>query len=198
MKRVAFIMGAFGILAAGVAAAVVVLAGGASAAPPSAPPTISAGIPVLRASLSAADQATLSGIGATGAITQVGSIGGTAFYAVGGGDGGHCYAFGSTARGGLSGGCMPAGAQVPAVIDMSTVVMNPVDGTWKLDTLQGIAADGVAQVGFLDGSGVLHTTPVVGNVYRLAGRGFVGGAFSQLVGLDGNGDRVFGETLGTP
>jgi hypothetical protein len=197
MKRAKFIAGGCAALVAVIAAAVVALAGGASGATPPAPPSVSSGTPALRTSLSAADQATLARIGATGAITQVGSIGGTAFYAIEGTDGGHCYAFGSATRGGLSGGCMPADAQVPAVIDMSGVVMNPTDGSWKLDTLQGIAADGIAEVGFVDASGVLHTTAVVGNVYRLAGQAFTGGSSSLFVGMDGNGNRVFTVGLGT-
>lgn len=138
----------------------------------------------------------LAQIGATGAISLVGSIGDTAFYSIAGSDQGHCYAFGSVSSGGLSGGCMPAGAEVPAVIDMSSLVMNPADGSWKLDTLQGIAADGIASVGFVDASGYLHTAPVTGNVYRLGGQALTGGPASELVGLDSSGNRVFTARLG--
>ena len=138
----------------------------------------------------------LAQIGATGAISLVGSVGDTAFYSIAGSDQGHCYAFGSVSSGGLSGGCMPAGAEVPAVIDMSSLVMNPADGSWKLDTLQGIAADGIASVGFVDASGYLHTAPVTGNVYRLGGQALTGGPASELVGLDSRGNRVFTARLG--
>lgn len=198
MKRLTFVAGSSAALIAAVTLGVVMLAGGASGATPPAPPVISSGVGVARASLNASDQAALGRIGATGAITRVGSLAGTAFYSIIGSDGGHCYAFGSEAAGGLTGGCMSADATVPAVLDMSTVVMNPADGSWKLDALQGIAADRIAAVGFVDAAGVLHTTPVSGNVYRLAGQSFAGGPSSQLVGLDANGKRVFTEGLGTP
>jgi hypothetical protein len=199
MKRnLTFIAGGSAALIAAVTFGVVMLAGGASGATPPAPPAISSGVGIARASFNAADQATLGRIGATGAITRIGSLAGTAFYSIIGSDGGHCYAFGSEAAGGLSGGCIPADATVPSVLDMSTVVMNPADGSWKLDALQGIAADGIATVGFVDGAGVLHTTPVIGNVYRLAGQTLAGGPSSQLIGLDANGKHVFTEGLGTP
>lgn len=198
MKRVMFIAGGSAALVAAVTVAVVMLAGGASGATPPTPPPISSGEPVARASLNAADHAALGRIGATGAITKIGALGGTAFYSIVGGDGGHCYAFGSDVSGGLSGGCMPADAAVPAVVDMSGIVMNPADGSWTLSNLQGIAADGIAAVGFVDASGVLHTTAVVGNVYHLEGQSFAGGPSSELVGIDASGKRIFTESLGTP
>lgn len=198
MKRITFIAGGSAALIAAAISAVVMLASGASGATPPPPPVVSSGVSVARTAFGTADQAILSRIGATGAITKVGSLGGTAFYSIAGSDGGHCYAVGSDTVGGLSGGCMPAQASVPAVVDLSNIVMNPADGSWKLDTLEGIAADGIAQVGFADASGALHTTPVVGNVYRLAWQALSGGPSSQIVGLDANGNRVFTEALGTP
>lgn len=197
-RKLTFIAGGSAALIVGIIVAVVTLAGGASGATPPAPPVISSGVGVARTAFSNADQAMLARIGATGAITKVGSVGGTAFYSIAGGGGSSCFAFGSDTQGGLSGGCMAAGATIPAVLDMSGIVMNPTDGSWKLDALQGIAADGIADVGFVDGTGVVHTTPVLGNVYRLADQSFTGGPGSELVGLDGNGKRVFSEALGAP
>ena len=92
---------------------------------------------------------------------------------------------------------MRPGVEVPAVIDMSSVAINPTDGSWKLETLQGIAADGIAAVGFVDASGDLHTTPVTDNVYRLDGQALSGGPSSELVGLDSKGNRVFTARLGS-
>jgi hypothetical protein len=195
-RKLTFIAGGSAALVVGITMAVVTLAGGASGATPPAPPVISSGVGVARTAFSNADQAMLARIGATGAITKVGSVGGTAFYSIAGG--GSCFAFGSETHGGLSGGCMAAGATIPAVLDMSGIVMNPADGSWKLETLQGIAADDIASIGFVDGNGVVHTTPVVANVYRLSGQSLVGGPASELVGLDANGKRVFSEALGTP
>src|SRR5579884_1378132 len=178
MKRSTFIAGGSAALIAAVSAAVVILAGGASGATPPPPPAISSGTSVARSAFAAADQATLSRIGATGAITKIGSLGGNAFYSIVASDGGHCYAVGSETAGGLSGGCIPASATVPAVVDMSSIVMNPADGSWKLDTLEGIAADGISKVGFVDANGTLHTTPVIGNVYRVGGQALAGGPSS--------------------
>ena len=197
MKRVTFIAGGGATIAVGIAAAVIFSSGGAVGATPPPPPAIGSGTPTARSAFSEADQAMLAQIGATGSISLVGSVGDTAFYSIAGGDQGHCYAFGSTSSGGLSGGCMPAGAEVSAVIDMSSVVMDPTDGSWKLDTLQGIAADGIASVGFVDASGKLHTTPVTGNVYRLDGQALTGGPSSELVGLDSNGNHVFTAGIGS-
>lgn len=197
MKRLTSIAGCSAALLVGITVAVVIVAGGASGATPPAPSVISSGVGVARTAFSNADQATLARIGATGAITKVGAHDGIAFYSIGGG-GGRCFAFGWEAQGGLSGGCLAAGATTPAVLDMSSIVMNPANGVWLLDTLQGIAADGIADVGFVDANGVVHTAPVVSNVYRLAGQSFAGGPASELVGLDASGKRVFTEGLGTP
>jgi hypothetical protein len=197
MKRVTIIAGGGSTIAVGIAAAVVFWSGGAVGATPPPPPAISSGTPTARSAFSSADQAMLAQIGATGAISLVGSVDGTAFYSISGSDQGHCYAFGSASIGGLSGGCMPSDAKVPAVVDMSTVAMNPTDGSWKLNTLQGIATDGIASVGFVDASGDLHTTPVTGNVYRLDGQALTGGPSSELIGLDSNGNRVFTAPLGS-
>lgn len=197
MKRGTFIAGGGATVAVGIAAAVVLWSGGAVGATPPPAPAIGSGTPTARSAFSDADQAMLTQIGATGSISLVGSVGDTAFYSIAGSDQGHCYAFGSASSGGLSGGCMPPDAEVPAVIDMSSVVMNPTDGSWKLDTLQGIATDGIASVGFVDASGDLHTTPVTGNVYRLDGQALTGGPSSELVGVDSSGNRVFTARLGS-
>jgi hypothetical protein len=85
---------------------------------------------------------------------------------------------------------------VAAVVDMSGLVMNPADDSWNLETLQGIAADGITEVGFVDANGTTHAASVVGNLYRLTGP-FPGAASSQLVGFDATGKQVFTEGLGT-
>jgi hypothetical protein len=198
MKKVTFIAsgGAAIAVAIGIVAAAVTWGGSAASATTSPPPTISSGTPVPQSAFSASDQAMLTRIGATGAITLVGSVGDTAFYSIAGNDGGNCYVSGSASSGGLSGGCMNAGVAVPRVIDQSISEVSPTDGSWKLDTLQGIAADGIAAVGFVDANGDLHTTPVKSNVYRLAGQALTGGPSSELVGLDGRGNRVYTEPFG--
>lgn len=195
MKRVTFIASGAATIAAGIIAAAVLWSGSAVSAT-SPPPTISSGTAVARSGFNQSDQSMLARIGATGAISLVGSVGDSAYYSIAGVDGGHCYASGSVSSGGLSGGCMPASVDVPAVVDMSGVVMSPTDGTWKLETLEGIAADDIAAVGFVDASGALHATPVKGNVYRLAGQAFTGGSSSELVGLDSSGNRVFESSYG--
>ena len=196
MRGMTFIVGGGATIAGGIAAAAVLWSGSAASATPAPTPTISSGTPVAQSAFSEADQAMLARIGASGAISLVGSVGDTAFYSISGANQGHCYVFGSASSGGLSGGCMRADVNVPPVIDSSRSVVDPTDGSWKIDTLQGIAADEIAAVGFVDANGDLHTTPVVGNVYRLAGQAFTGGPSSGLVGLDSSGSRVFTASYG--
>ena len=182
---------AVAVLAAA-AGALVAVAGG-SGKP--APPTFSAGTPVARTAFSHADQAFLTRIGASGQITRLGSKDGATFYVIASPDSGSCFASG-TSVGGLSGGCLDPGMPAPRVVDLSTTVVNPADGTWQLRSLQGIAADGILKVGFVDAAGMLHTTRVVGNVYRLSGQSWQGGSASGLRAFDAHGDLVFSESVG--
>ncbi|MBX6370548.1 MAG: hypothetical protein IRZ04_21470, partial [Rhodospirillales bacterium] len=99
MKKVAYAGGSAVLLAA--IAAFVLLTTGANGATPPVPPAISSGTHVPWNALGTSDQAMLTRLGATGQITEVGSVDGTSFYAVDGSDGGHCYAFGRSG-GGLS------------------------------------------------------------------------------------------------
>jgi hypothetical protein len=192
MKSNRIHLAAAGAVVAVVATAVAAVAGGSSK---SAPPPFSAGTAVARTAFSHADQAFLARIGATGQITRLGLKDGVAFYAVASSDAGRCFATGMIS-GGLSGGCLDAGKSVPEVVDMSAVVMNPADASWRLQTLQGVAADGITKVGFVDATGTLHTTPVTGNVYRLSGQSWQGGSASELQAFDARGNLVFSERVG--
>jgi hypothetical protein len=176
-------------LAAGAAAAIA----GRSTPPPAA--NFGTGTAVARSSLPAMDRAMLTHIGATGAIVRIGSHSGASFYEIASADGGRCFAFGRLAEG-LSGGCLDPAQPTPPVIDMSTISMDPSSGNWSMRTLQGIAADGIAKVQFVDGSGTVHTARVGGNVYRVDGAAWPGGPTSGLRAFDAGGNRVFSESVG--
>jgi hypothetical protein len=178
-------------LIAAVAGTIAAVAGGSSKP---APPAFGAGTPVARTAFGHADQAFLTRIGATGQIARLGSKDGATFYVIQSGNG-RCFASGTTA-GGLSGGCLDANMPVPRVVDLSAIVMNPADSTWQLQSLQGVAADGIAKVGFVDAAGTLHTTRVAGNVYRLSGQSWQGGSASELRAFDARGNLVFSESVG--
>lgn len=169
------------------------LALGGSSTPP--PPTISAGVPVSRDSLEPNDQAMLVRIGATGAITRLGASNGTAFYEIAAAGGGACFAVGPEA-GGISGGCLGGSGRLEQpLIDMSVIAMNPADGTFRFRTIQGIAADGVRSVGVVAADGAVHTTPVVGNVYRMSDDAVPAGPIIALLALDSTGSTIFTKPL---
>jgi hypothetical protein len=195
MKRNRFLLvAAIGATTAAVAGATVAVAGG-SGAPP-ARPTVGAGTPVARDSLGPNDQAMLARIGATGPVTRIGALNGTAFYEIRGGDGGECFAFGSETEGGLSGGCLGGSGQLTQpIIDMSIIALNPADGTFHFRTIQGIAADGVSAVGVLGADGTVHKTPVVDNVYRMADAAVPTGPITAFVALDASGATIFTRPL---
>jgi hypothetical protein len=190
LKRI-YLASAVALLAA--AAGTIAAVAGGTGKP--APPTFSPGVPVARGAFSHADQAFLARIGATGQITRLGSRDGVAFYSVTSSDNGRCFATG-TITGGLSGGCLDASKPVPQVVDLSALVMNPADASWRLETLQGVAAEGIAKVGFVDAAGALHATRVTGNVYRLSGQSWQGGSASELRAFDARGNLVFSESVG--
>ena len=185
-------LAAAGAVVAVAVSTVAAVAGGSSKSPP---PSFSAGTPVARTAFSHADQGFLARIGATGQIARVGSKDGVAFYVIESPGNGRCFASGPTA-GGLSGGCLDPSMPVPRVVDLSAIVMNPADSTWQLQSLQGVAADGIAKVGFVDAAGTLHTTRVAGNVYRLGGQSWQGGSASELQAFDASGNLVFRESVG--
>jgi S-formylglutathione hydrolase FrmB len=80
--------------------------------------------------------------------------------------------------------------------------MDPANGNWRLARIEGIATDGISAVGVVDAEGALHTTPVVGNVYKMASSDFPasspcpGFEARAIVALDANGSVVFTKSLG--
>jgi hypothetical protein len=75
------------------------------------------------------------------------------------------------------------------VADLSTFHGQVGDPNLYLLSLTGVAADGVAKVGFLDGNGERYTTPVVNNVY--ADRDPPQVPVSALIALDHDGREVW-------
>lgn len=195
MRRNQFLLVAVMGAAMAISGAAVAFAGGSAAPPVRA--TVSSGTPVARDSLSPNDQDMLARIGATGPITRLGALSGTTFYEIRAGDGGECFAFGLEAQGGgLSGGCLGGSGQLTdPVVDMSIVAMNPADGTFQFRTVQGIAADGVSAVGVIDAGGIVHATPVVGNIYRMADGAVPMGPIMAFVALDASGSTIYTKPL---
>lgn len=194
MKRRRFLLVATAAGTMAVAAATMALAGGSGAL--TDPPTVSGGVPVGPESLGPSDQAMLARIGATGPIKKLGALNGTAFYEIQAGDGGACFAFGSEANGGLSGGCLGGSGQLTQpIIDMSIIAMNPADRTFQFRTIQGIAADGVSAIGVLTPDGAVHATPVVSNVYRMADGAVPTAPITAFVALDAKGATIFTKPL---
>jgi hypothetical protein len=167
-------------------------------------PSISSGTPVERGSFSAQDQWLLGNIGETGTITKIGMREGVSFYEGTNEDGGPCFMSGSDPDGGgLSGGCSTGASQLEQpLVDMSGICMDPASGDWRLARIEGIATDGVGAVGVLDVEGALHTTAVVGNVYKMASSEIPAGSrcpgfrAQAIVALDENGSVVFTKSLG--
>ena len=203
-KRILFLLAGVGVALAAGAGAGTALTTFAGASAGTTGPTISSGIPVERGSFSAQDQWLLGNIGETGAITKIGVREGVSFYEGTNGDGGPCFMSGSDPDGGgLSGGCSRDSAPLEQpLVDMSGICMDPASGDWRLARIEGIAADGGSAVGVLDAEGALHTTPVVGNVYKMAsgeiptGSRCPGFQAQAIVALDENGSVVFTKSLG--
>jgi hypothetical protein len=97
---------------------------------------------------------------------------------------------------GLSGGCFRGSARLEQpLVDMSGIGMNPADGSFRLARVEGIAADGVAAVGVIDAEGILHTTPVIDNVYRMSPDELPSDQPRAIVALDASGAQVFVKSL---
>ena len=194
------IAGVFACALLGAAGSAVALAETSGA--PSVSYAISSGVPVDRASFSAQDLWLLSTIGESGAITKVGERGGISFYEGTDSGGAACFLTGSDPDGGgLSGGCLEGSELDQPLVDMSSVCMDPASGDWRLGRVEGIAADGVSAVGVVDSDGTLYTTPVVGNLYRMAtedmppGRPCPGFQARAIVALDQNGSEIYSKPL---
>jgi hypothetical protein len=203
MKRTRFLLVGVGVALAAAAGATLTAFAGTSTNT-TASLTISSGVPVERSSFSAQDQWLLGIIGETGAIAKIGVREGVSFYEGTNEDGGQCFMTRSGSDGGgLSGGCSKGAAQLgQPLVDMSSICMDPANGDWRLARIEGIAADGISAVGVVDTKGALHTTPVVGNVYKMASSdvptssrcpGFEARA---IVALDDNGSEVFTKSFG--
>ncbi|MGD0274290.1 MAG: hypothetical protein ABSB96_11250 [Gaiellaceae bacterium] len=203
MKRTRFLLVGVGV-ALTVAAGATITAFAGTSTETTAGLMISSGVPVERSSFSAQDQWLLGNIGETGAITKIGVREGVSFYEGTNEDGGQCFMTGSGRDGGgLSGGCLKGAAQLEQpLVDMSGVCVDPASGDWRLARIEGIAADGISAVGVVDAEDALHTTPVVGNVYRMASSDIPTGSrcpgfeAQAIVALDEKGSVVFTKSLG--
>jgi hypothetical protein len=80
------------------------------------------------------------------------------------------------------------------IVDFSAYWKTLADPQLHVRWLAGFAADGVAQVGLVDGSGQLTTTPVIGNVY--ASRDVPNTPITAIVALDSSGRTVWQRQLG--
>jgi hypothetical protein len=164
--------------------------------------TISSGTALDRSSFSAQDRWFLDEIGETGAMAKIGERDGTTFYEGTREDGGKCFFTGSGfGGGGLSGGCLISAQLEQPLVDMSGVCVDPATGRGRLGKIEGIAADGIVSVAVVDEEGVLHKTPVVGNIYKMPAADIpndlpcAGFKSRAIVALEGNGSQVFTEAI---
>lgn len=191
MKLMKLIIPLVAVIAVAAASAVALASGGEQTDNDLA---ISSGVSVPRGAFSDQDRELLEASGATGAITKIGVRNNVAFYAIDAADGGRCYGFASEARGPVrlgSLGCSDSSQLEQPLVDMSTIAMDPATGIWSLRDVQGVAADGVSLVGFVNSRGQLYTTHVVHNTYRMAAGELPTGQPVELVALDSSGNRIF-------
>jgi hypothetical protein len=133
--------------------------------------TLNAGRPVGTQLLSEQDRQFLDVSGATEQIYLIGRSGERSYFRIVGSGGGPCYGVGSGSNsvGFVSIGCLHSDEAMPtALVDMSGVVMDPLDGSVRLERVEGIASDQAQEVGLERPDGSRVVLPIADNVYRFA------------------------------
>jgi hypothetical protein len=132
------------------------------------------GQPIDETQLDLDEASALAQSGFGGDVRRLGERAGIAFYVAKGARGGLCFATGSAAgatpRLNHFMGCQRPGPEAfpstqQPIVDLSPLKSFDPRKAVYVQRLAGFAADGVARVGFVDTSGVIHSTPVVNNVY---------------------------------
>jgi hypothetical protein len=125
------------------------------------------------------------------AVMLLGERNGRAYYALGRGED-ICFASGPAAQKDLFGSatCAP-GFPSPEqpILEFTVYTGRPGELDAHPYRFDGIAADGVARVGFREPSGRLHTTPVIDNIYSLTNVSDL--TVASVVGLDRDGRTVY-------
>jgi hypothetical protein len=165
------------------------------------------GQPVNTASLSLDQTSGFRRAGVMNALARLGERNGVVFYRASRGQLACYEASDSAGRGGAFMQCENTGAAAfPSPEEPIVDLSNPLPPAYPrnyprqasyIRQLAGVAADGVARVGFVTADGAIHSTPVVNNVYASA-RMVAPLAASQIVALDKDGGTVFREDLRQP
>lgn len=141
----------------------------------------------------------LSGGQLTGQVTEMGVIGGRAFYRFGSGGGVDCFTVGDASSTAPRFGTIECSPDFPTVSDPLldfSVFQWATGGPHYVLRAEGIAADGVAKVGFLDASGdMVASTKVENNMYVFQGLP-PNLAPSSLAAYDAVGIKIYSRPVG--
>jgi len=199
-RRVAFVaLGLCAAAAVAVGATALVKSarsGPASPEPPGLETVSNRGVLVNLGAVPAAERSILDVSGVVGRVRALGRAGDVAVYTGLGPDGVTCYIAGPADRGPRFGdvSCPSASArpsfpsaEVP-VLDLSTYAVKEGATEVRLVHIAGVAADGVARVGFLGADGETRWLPVVDNLFGEADIGLR--PVAKLVAVDRSGATV--------
>jgi hypothetical protein len=159
--------------------------------------TVGQGVRISAQGITDQERTALTVSGATDQLYLLGQHGDHRYYRAVGADGHTCYALGSDAAL-LSLACLHSGPEMPtALIDMSCcgVIAPSGRAVFRLEAVEGIAADQVLAVGIERKDGSLVTTPVAANSYRFAPDAIPSDAVA-IVALDSSGAVVKRESVG--
>lgn len=176
-------LGALGLLAAGAlvagAGGIVASLGGGSGAPqpPGLDRVSNRGAAVDLEAVPASERRVLEAAGVSGPVRALGRAGAVAVYTGRGRGGVTCYIAGSADSGPRFGSALcPDPSAPPAfpsadtpLLDLSTYAVRQGQDAMQLVEVAGVAADGVARVGFVAEGGDTLWLPVTGNLYGQAG-----------------------------
>jgi hypothetical protein len=161
----------------------------------------SSGAPI---QLSTADQRVLAGFAESGAkltsASLLGVLGGRAVYEIANASGPDCYGVGPVPAAGYTlgqVGCVPSFPSAGSPLVDFSVVNGGVNASSPAHVVraEGVAADGVAAVGFRTADGrLVGVTPVVHNIYRSTAP--PPDVVEQLVALDGSNNVIWSEDVG--
>ncbi len=191
-----------GALAAGASVLAAALGGGSgSAVPPGLDRVSNQGSPLDLAGVPASERRTLDVAGVAGSMRALGRAGAVAVYTGRGPGGVVCYIAGSSAGGPRFGSVLcPDPSAPPAfpsadmpLLDLSTYAVKEGTDEVRLVEAAGVAADGVARVGFVGADGDTLWLPVTRNLY---GRRDVGPReVTSVVAVDRAGSPVHTRSL---
>ncbi len=187
MKRTKLNVVVIGVCMVLVASAVAVAAG--TGQTDSRPYSAEPGTPVPAAELSVLARGILAYAGGVRAVSILGTRGDHVFYRIATASGDACYAMGKAGVPRQLGvvGCLDGDNITTPLIDMSTVVVDPSNGSVvRLARVEGVAADQVVRVAIEANGTIGAETEVRSNVYRFEETAIPEGA-DAILALDAGG-----------